>query len=760
MSHGHLDELREAFSSVSVGQITDDSDLTVLGDISTLAEKFLEYSGLPYEINVILQTLTLLSSRIILNDANDDEMERSLLIESVVGLTMLEGKDLSEAAVSLDELVGRINAYAQEHVPELASAFPSHSKENPEESFSIEMMGISEKDIPESSIDPDQVIITSDEDRVVYEEFTSESFEHMDTIEESILKLEHDPENIEIINRTFRCFHSIKGAAGFLGLCTTNLLCHDLENLLDRARKQTLVIDRITADIILSSCDLLKKLLQNIRDQLKAPDPAAFQPAQAVDIRPAKAAIKKLLTRDPIPQKGVLGDEGPDVTRLGGKLVEAGIISTDVLSRALMEQKRPLGKILVDMGEASPELVEEVSRTLPTQKRQTDSIKVDTKKLDEMLAQVGELVISQAIVSTDPFLQRSGSEGISRNISNLMKITRSLQDMVMGLRMLPLRQTFQRMFRLVRDTASKTGKEVTLTLNGEDTEIDKTLIDEITDPLVHLMRNAVDHGIEMPDERRAKGKPPEGDVRLMAYHHGGNVVIELRDDGAGLSRERILKKAIAIGLASPDREYTDNEVFDFILAPGFSTRDKATDISGRGVGMDVVRRNIEGVGGRLEIRSVEGHGSTFIIRLPITMAIVDGMIIRVGEEKYVIPTLSIEESIQPRQDMFCNVSGKGRVIMLRDEVIKVARLNELLREEKYSRKDTANLILIVSTEDQKLGLIVDEILGQQQVVIKSMGDSLRGLQGVAGGCILGDGRVALILDIASLFERAQEGVAS
>ena len=748
-----ISSIRSRFSEISLGELANEVDLTSLGVLNTLAETCGKECDTEPILSAAMHAITAISTRIILQDSADPELERSLLIETVVSLSSLEADRLE----SVRELIQRIESHARMYIPDLVpflAGASSTSDESPaeaaEEAFPAEAMGITARDLAAKVIDPDRIVLTSSEDAVVYNEFVSESREHLDSIEDGILKLEHDAQNIEIINRLFRCFHSIKGAAGFLGLCTTNALCHDLENLLDRARKQTLVIDRVTADIILSATDIQKKLLDNIKVIIDDASNGSHE-CPPMDILPIKTSIQALLTREPAAAIKTVTDEQPDVSRLGGKLIEAGVIDQATLAKALMEQKRPLGKILVDMGAATPEMVEEVSKTVAGGRKQADFIKVDTKKLDEMLAQVGELVTSQTIVGTDPLLRQLGNEKFARNVNNLMKITRSLQDMVMGLRMLPLRQTFQRMFRLVRDTAAKTGKEVNLVLSGEDTEIDKTLIDEIHDPLVHLMRNAVDHGVETPDVRVQRGKPATGQIQLSAYHYGGNVVIELRDDGAGLDSARLLAKARQLGMASPDREYTEQEIFEFILAPGFSTKDAATEISGRGVGMDVVRRNIDAVGGRLEIRSALGKGTTFTVRLPITMAIVDGMIVEAAGQKFVIPTLSIEESIQAQPDMFCDVSGRGRVIMLRDEVIKIASLSALLGMR--SANPDSSLVLIVTSEDRKVGIMVDRIIGQQQVVIKSMGESLKGIHGLAGGCILGDGRVALILDIAGLLEQ-------
>jgi two-component system chemotaxis sensor kinase CheA len=621
------------------------------------------------------------------------------------------------------------------------------------------LLGLEQSPAPSPEADkpaPDRIQIRSEEDAVVYREFISEADEHIEQIELRVLDLEQSPRDVDIINDIFRPIHSMKGAAGFLGLATTNKLCHELETLLDRGRKLTLTINRPAIDVVLSGIDRLKQLLENIRTCLAQQEEGA-PPTDLpeVDIRPVVAAVQAVLDQPADLTPGAA--DAPDIQRIGGRLVAAGLITEAQLREALAEQQRPLGRILAERGAISQQEADQtVTAPQPqTQRPRSTAIKVETGRLDRLMEMVGELVIAQSQVAQDELLQRDGSETLTRNVGNLSKISRNLQDLVMSMRMVPLRQTFQRMLRLVRDTAQKTGKEAGLQISGEETEIDKTVIEEIADPLVHLLRNAVDHGLEPPDVREQAGKPREGTVQLRAFHHGGNVVIEVEDDGRGLNRERILAKAVERGVADPGRDYSDSEVFSFVMAAGFSTTEEATDISGRGVGMDVVKGNIEKLGGRVELSSREGSGTTVTIRLPLTMAIVDGMIVAVGDERYVVPLLSIDTTVRPRTEDVSTLQGRGEVILVRDELVPLLRLGRVFGQEEPDVPVWDRLALVVTAEDRRVALLVDELLGQQQVVIKSLGERLQDIEGVSGGCILGDGRVSLILDVAQLLELAE-----
>nr|MCU0619313.1 chemotaxis protein CheA [Gemmatimonadaceae bacterium]MCU0627370.1 chemotaxis protein CheA [Gemmatimonadaceae bacterium] len=383
------------------------------------------------------------------------------------------------------------------------------------------------------------------------------------------------------------------------------------------------------------------------------------------------------------------------------------------------------------------------------------SVRVRTDRLDRLIDLVGELVIAQSIIGGDDGIRGGANHELLKKVTHAGKIVRELQDLSMSMRMVPLKTTFQKLARVVRDVAIKAGKQVEFVTEGEETELDRNMVDVVGDPLVHMVRNSVDHGIEKPDARGAAGKGTTGTVTLRAYNQGGFVVVELRDDGRGLDREKILAKAISVGLAQPDQKYTDEQVFQFIFAPGFSTAAQVTDISGRGVGMDVVRRNIESIRGRIEIDSVLGQGTTFRIRLPLTLAVTDGMLVRVGSERYIVPITNIHMTFRPERAMLQTVTGRGEVVMLRGEVMPILRVHEVMGVTDATTDPCEALLMVVADGDRRTALLVDELLGQQQVVAKSLGEQLGSVAGIAGGAILGDGRVGIILDVAEMVHHAR-----
>jgi two-component system chemotaxis sensor kinase CheA len=385
------------------------------------------------------------------------------------------------------------------------------------------------------------------------------------------------------------------------------------------------------------------------------------------------------------------------------------------------------------------------------EKRGVEStVRVRTDRLDRLVDMVGELVIAQTMISQDEIVKRGGHHDLARKVAHAEKIVRELQDLSMGMRMVPLRSQFQKVARLVRDLAHRNGKLVYFAPEGEDTEIDRNMVDYLGDPLVHMVRNAVDHGIEPPDEREAAGKPRIGTLRIAAYHAGGNVVVQLHDDGRGLNREKIIRKAIAQGIIPSAEGMSDSDVFNLIFAPGFSTAERVTDVSGRGVGMDVVKRNIETLRGRIDIQSEPGKGATFTIRLPLTLAITDGMLVRVGAERYIVPTLAIQLSFRPERSMLATLAGRGEMVMLRGEVLPLVRLHRVFDVGGAVEDPAHALVMIVGDGGERGALLVDELLGQHQVVAKSLGDGVGRVRGLSGGAILGDGRVGLILDVPEL----------
>jgi len=384
------------------------------------------------------------------------------------------------------------------------------------------------------------------------------------------------------------------------------------------------------------------------------------------------------------------------------------------------------------------------------------SIRVSTEKIDELMNTVGELVITQSMLTQLGTKLTGGvADQIRAGLAQLERNVRELQESVMRVRMLPISFVFSRFPRMVRDLSGRLGKQVELKVTGDQTELDKTVLEKIGDPLVHLVRNSVDHGIEMPAVRAAAGKPAVGVVSLEAYHKGGNIVVEVCDDGGGLQRDRILAKALERGLvAAHETSLTDEQIYDLIFMAGFSTADQATDISGRGVGMDVVRRNIKELGGSIEVRSTLGRGSRFIITLPLTLAIVDGQSVSVGTETYIVPLVTIIESLQLQPGGINRVGGHQEVFWFRDGYVPVVRLHEVFGVKPRATELHQGLIMVVEGEGRRVGLFVDDLLGQQQVVIKSLETNFRRVEGVSGATILGDGAVALILDVPGLIRVA------
>jgi two-component system chemotaxis sensor kinase CheA len=404
---------------------------------------------------------------------------------------------------------------------------------------------------------------------------------------------------------------------------------------------------------------------------------------------------------------------------------------------------------------AAPKPAAPKAEAKPGAALEASTIRVSVEKVDQLINLVGELVITQAMLAQnsrglDPVLYQQLVTGLT----DLDRNTRDLQEAVMSIRMIPMSTVFSRFPRMLRDLANKLGKKVELVTQGEATELDKGLVEKITDPLTHLVRNSCDHGIEMPGDRIANGKPEVGTITLAASHQGGSIVIEVRDDGRGLSREKLLRKAREKGIDAPD-SLTDAEVWNLIFAPGFSTADEVTDVSGRGVGMDVVKRNITSLGGTVEIDSAEGYGMRVAVRLPLTLAIMDGMSVGVGEEVYILPLSSVVESFQVSTEMIKTIGGSGRVVEVRDEYMPVIELEKVFAVPRFDWEHNSGIMVVVEAESGRVALLVDELLGQQQVVVKNLETNYRKVTDVSGATIMGDGRVALILDVGSLVRRSR-----
>lgn len=586
--------------------------------------------------------------------------------------------------------------------------------------------------------------------------FVEEASEHLEAVEGAVLEVERTPDDREKINDLFRPFHTIKGMAGFLNLRDVNRLTHEVETLLDQARKGQRRITSGLIDLAFDVVDILKAQIAAIAAYLADPqDETVPQPPVADMIGHLRAVVAGR-----IEPTGRQPTAGSAAQKTGENLVEQGSVAREAVDFALARQEsgqtdKKTGEILIGDQAVTPRQVSQAIRpqaqAAEAAKGQAavaeQSVRIETGKLDALVDMVGELVIAQTLVFSHH--QVAEDPKLSKDMGQVGKIVRDVQEVAMGMRMIPIGATFQRMARPVRDVSRKAGKQVKLHVSGEDTELDKNVIQQIGDPLVHMVRNAVDHGIEPPEVRRANGKPELGNVYLAAFHHGGNIVIEIRDDGKGLDREALIAKAVEKGVLTGKEELTDKQAFDLIFAAGFSMAEKVTDISGRGVGMDVVKRNIEQLRGRVEITSQQGSGSTFSIRLPLTLAIIDGMIVRVGSERFIIPTINIEQSLRPRPEQLTTVQRRGEVLQVRGELVPVIQLGKLFGLTG-GINPCETMVVVAQCDNCKIGIVIEDLLGQQQVVIKSLGERFEGLRGISGAAILGDGHVGLILEMLGL----------
>ncbi len=593
-------------------------------------------------------------------------------------------------------------------------------------------------------------------------EFVTESMEHLDGADVHLLKLETDPKDDEALNAVFRAFHTIKGVSGFLALDEIGSLAHFAENLLDKARKNELQLNGPAIDVTFDAIDMLKGMIQNVRVCIETGASLQSEAGMAALVDKIRAVIDGEVVEAEVSSEELADAAGK---RVGELLIDTGAATRDDVNEALLKQGRDegppqkLGEVLVEDGKVQ---VKDVAKALRLQKnahtaKVRESVKVDADRLDLLVDTIGELVIAESMVSQSSELREISVE-MTNHMNQLNKITRELQEMGTSLRMVPIRPIFQKMARLARDVSKKGGKKIEFVTNGEDTELDKTVIDKIGDPLIHMVRNAVDHGIESPDDRVKAGKSETGRVELRAYHKGGNIYIEIEDDGKGLDREAIRKKAIDRGLLKDGDSLNERELANLILMPGFTTAKKITDVSGRGVGLDVVKRNIEILRGQVEIRTQEGRGSVFTIKLPLTLAIIDGMVVQVGEERYIIPTLSITRSLRPTTEEISSVFQKGEMLAIRGELIPLFKLGRLFNLEEAVDDPTDALVVVVEDDGKKVGILTDKLLGQQQIVIKSLGEKMHGINGISGGAIMPDGRVGLILDVGGLVRLAHEQV--
>ena len=578
-----------------------------------------------------------------------------------------------------------------------------------------------------------------DSDAELLREFITESREHLDNIEQGVLVLENQPDNAEMLNTVFRAFHTFKGGAGFLNLIPINRLAHVLESLLDLARQGKLTIDASIIELILRGRDILKQFLDEIDGQI-----GGSRPMTPILIPTAglKAEVQTVI--DQVNSgKAPNAASKPEVTPPAAPAPAGAPAETPA--------SPPAPAVPPTAAPAAPAAAAETGAQQTKATATAAMVKVDTTKLDGLLDLVGEMVIAQSLVGQDLGQLAAQNQQFARNMAQLGRITRELQRVSMSLRMVPIRGVFQKMARVSRDISTKQSKKVNFVTSGDDTELDRGMVEELNDPLLHMIRNSMDHGIESPDKRKAAGKTPVGTLQLRAYHQGGNIVVEIEDDGAGLNRERILSKAIAKGLTTAGTTHTDEEVFNFIFAPGFSTAEKITDLSGRGVGLDVVRRNVEKLRGQVDISSRHGQGTIFRITLPLTLAIIDGLIVKVGGERYIIPTLSVRESFRPQPGMISRVQGHGEVVNVRGRLVPLLRLYELFGIQPPSTDPGDGIVVVAQSGTSVRCLLVDTLLNKQEVVIKNLNDMMvHKNRALAGAAILGDGRVGLILDVNAL----------
>lgn len=551
--------------------------------------------------------------------------------------------------------------------------------------------------------------------------FFEEAAEHLASLETLLLSLDLNKPDSEKLNAIFRAAHSIKGSASTFGFPDMASVTHDLETLLDRVRKQELQLSERIIDITLVARDVLL-------DQLAAHQGGEGVPDQRVTDVIAK--IRAIANEEEL-SPALSGDAISD----GDNPPESNVVSLD--PKAVSESKQ--------------------AATAPSSEH--SSIRVSIERVDQLINLVGELVITQSMLAQTAQLNQVTDEPIDferlkERLQQLERNTRELQESVMSIRMLPVSSVFSRFPRLVRDLAGKLNKQIELRTVGEGTEIDRGVIEKITDPLTHLIRNSVDHGIETMDERVAAGKSVKGLVTLTACHQGGSVVIEIHDDGRGLNRDKLLAKARERNVFVPENP-SDQDIWQLIFAPGFSTAEAVTDVSGRGVGMDVVRRNIEQLGGRVELTSVTGKGTTISIRLPLTLAIMDGMSVGIGDNTYIVPLTTIIESLRPRQEDVKSVAGSGRVVFVRGEYLPLVALHEVFGLTPISNRPEQGILIIVDTECGRAALFVDELLGQRQVVIKSLESNYRKVPGISAATIMGDGSVSMILDVSEVVRLAK-----
>lgn len=598
----------------------------------------------------------------------------------------------------------------------------------------------------------------SDFEKELQEGFLVEAAQLLNDAEQCFLTLESDPNDRPTIEKIFRLAHNIKGSSKAVGFDSLSAFTHEFESFLLKCKEGEISISPETISLLLKCNDHIKNFVGMLaKDATAVPDGSAIiaelhafkagttavAPSVGAEKAPVQLSTGQIVTEEEVNRlKAALPKEEFEML-----LMET---AAQLVSTGPQAEPQPAPQIELPPPTPKPEKTSEKPMAAATSNAPAsvdDSIRVSVGRLEKLLNYVGELVILQTVLREQAHATNPTS--LRRTIHQMGKVTKEIQDLSMSLRMVPLKQTMQKMQRIVRDTSGLLGKKVRLVLEGEETEVDKTVLEALSDPLVHLIRNAVDHGIESPSDRLAKNKPETGEVKLAARQQAGGLVIEIKDDGGGISPARLKQKAIEKGILRPGQNISDKDAVNLIFHPGFSTKAQVTEVSGRGVGMDVVKTNIEKMQGEVLVETVVDKGSTFKILLPLTLAIIDGMVVRCGEDRFVIPLSQVHESTKPNANDIQFATGVGEVLLLRGENLPVVRLSSVLGKKASSAHRDQIAIIIRGTE-KPFATLVDDIVGQHQVVIKKLGHELQSVKGYSGSAILGDGKPALILEMSDL----------
>jgi len=604
------------------------------------------------------------------------------------------------------------------------------------------------------------------EDQELLEGFLTETTELIEKLDDDLITLEKASDDTELMNRIFRSIHTIKGASSFLGFDLLVKVAHKTEDVLNRLRKGELVVTPEIMDVILESTDLVKLLVGDIKAgdiqereidgtiakllPFLSENAGAAQKA-AEPVQPVSETSPSQSVETPVPDAQPSSEAVP-----APDAAPESAAAPPQPQPAPVPAPKPAADVAPKKAPAPPKPADSKGDDLSD----NSTVRVDVKRLDDLMNQVGELVLERnRMIQINQDLQQGEAdrpdfqEEFGKLTKRMSFVTSELQMQVLKMRMIPVEKVFKKFPRIVRSMSRDLGKEVDLQIFGEETELDRSVVDEIGDPLIHLIRNAMDHGLESPDERVAAGKSRVGTLVLAAVHEGNQIIISIKDDGRGIDTERVGRKAIEKGLLTEEQlaALSQREMFDLIFLPGFSTKEKATDLSGRGVGMDVVKTNIKKLNGLIEIKSEKGQGSEFILRLPLTLAIIQSLLVEVEGEVYSIPLSSVLETIRVDQRKFHMIGGQ-EVLKLRDMVLPLIRLQKVFNVQQRSESEDFCYVVVVGAADKRMGLVVTRLVGQQEVAIKSLGNYLANIPGIAGSTILGDGRVTLIVDPVGMIE--------